>query len=249
MYQNHCIDRGHCRQKKGERDMSVVAADGKWLFATEVYSQTLGQIANCGEFPILEALDRIISIRRSLETNADTRVTAGDLIVAGPIVSIPYILKIFPLNYSVAYHIQTAVINRTYRLLLNEHGELPPSPTIVHAAFPRHHADLISFQQMVDGIGSQFPGDHNHSAIEFSSLVSEMICRGFLSSMLKEDFSTVHDEVYNALRRNPPPLLALQNIPIGRKLQNSMKTRCFHTVKEWAILRGKISGYNWFIGD
>jgi hypothetical protein len=235
--------------QNGDREMSVVASNRNWLFSTEVYSQTFGQIASCGEFPILEALDRIVSIRRSLETNADTRVTAGDLIVAGPIVSIPYILRIFPLHYSVAYHIQTAIISRIYRLLLNENGELPPTPTIVHAAFPRHHADLIEFQQMVDGIDSQFPGDHKHSAIEFSSLVGEMICRGFLSTILQKDFSTAHDEVYNALRRNPPPLLALQNIPIGRKLQNSMKARCFHTVKEWAVLRGKISGYEWFIGD
>jgi hypothetical protein len=226
--------------------MNTTALAGVHAASGDVPSLSYGQLANCGDFRVMEALSNIADMRDMQSTQDDTPVTLGDLIISSPMIGLPNILKLFPIRHSVACYFHNALVIRVYHQLMElRERSILLSPHI-HDLIRLQNRDLNYLTILMEKIKLNEERGRASSSTEFSDIVADIICRGFYPSVFSEKSDKLHNSIFDILQRNRLPLSATHNVRINSKLTKRMKTRSFRSLREAIVMRYNVSGYHWF---
>jgi hypothetical protein len=214
--------------------------------SADVPSIAYGQLVNCGDFRVMEALNNIIAIRDTPIPHDDTPVTLGDLIISSPILNIPVMLNLFPIHSSLACYIHNILVFRVYYHLMDVRAQSILVSSKMGDLLPLQKRDLKYLNLLIEKIKLNKERGCTSSSKDFSDIIADIICRGFYPSAFSDKSDKLHNEIFDILQRSTLPLSATRNFRIKSKVAKMMKARSFRRLREAIAMRFNVSGYFWF---
>jgi hypothetical protein len=214
--------------------------------SADVPSIAYGQLANCGDFRVMEALNNITAIRDMPIPHDETPVTLGDLIISSPVASLPSMLRLFPIRSSLAYYIHNVLVFRVYYHLMDKRARSILKSPEMDDLVSLQEEDLNYLNLLIEKIRLNEERGRTYSSTEFSDVIADIICRGFYPSAFSGKSDKLHHEIFDTLQQNPLPLSATRNFRIKAKVAKKMKTRSLRNLRETIAMRYSVSGYLWF---